>query len=256
MYREDHPSERMPIEDMSDVNIEKTRLKGLKTLQKRLGYDFKDIGLLNTALTHSSYANEKGMARNKYNERLEFLGDAVLQMTASEYLYNRFKECSEGVLTKIRASLVMGQTLGTHGVELGLGSFLRIGKGEELSGGRERISIITDAFEAVIGAVYLDGGYPAAKDFIVRYIDKNLTQLMEQDFNMDSKTLLQESVQSAGDWTIEYKVISQHGPDHDKTYHVRVYVNNKARGEGLGKSKKEAEQKAAKTALERLKEQL
>ncbi len=234
--------------------MDDARLRGLKTLQKRLGYKFKDIKLLNAALTHSSYANEKNMARDEYNERLEFLGDAVLQMVASEYLYNKFEGCSEGVLTKMRASLVMGQALGTHGADLKLGNFLRMGKGEEMCGGGERPSVLADAFEAVIGAVYLDGGYFRAKTLIIRYIEGKLSQLIENNFNVDSKTMLQEDIQASGDNIVEYKVISQHGPDHDKTFHVGVYINNKLYGEGTGKSKKEAEQKAAGIALERLRD--
>lgn len=234
------------------MGTDSLRSKELKELQRILKYSFKDIGMLNTALTHSSYANEKGMLRNQYNERLEFLGDAVLQMITSEYLYNKYEEYPEGILTKMRASLVMGQALGAYSGSLGLGRFLRMGKGEETSGGRERESILANAFEAVIGSMYLDGGYSPVKAFVIRYIDERLLQLTYGDPTLDYKTALQESIQSSGDGAIQYRLISEQGPDHDKTFHVSVYIDNRSHGEGTGKSKKEAEQRAAKKALEQL----
>jgi ribonuclease-3 len=232
--------------------IRKTRAEELKKLQDRLGYSFGDIGLLNTALTHSSYANEKGLPRDEYNERLEFLGDAVLQMATSEFLYNRFRDKPEGFLTKLRASLVRGQALGPYAAGLGLGDFLLMGKGEEASGGRKRESILADAFEAVVGSMYLDGGYAAARDFINRYINEKICRLPSGGLGTDFKTALQEKVQASGGQGVQYRLVSEEGPDHDKTFRVRVCIGNRAYGEGTGKSKKEAEQRAAKKTLERL----
>jgi len=234
------------------LNIDKTKYEQLEKLQDRLGYRFGDIGLLNTALTHSSYANEKGLSRDKYNERLEFLGDAVLQMATSEFLYSRFRVHPEGTLTKLRASLVKGQALGPYSARLGLGEFLLMGKGEETSGGREKESILADAFEAVVGSIYLDGGYPAARTFVIRYIKERISQMADGDFGADFKTALQEKVQAQEGLYIRYRLVSEQGPEHDKTFRVRVCIGSEDYGEGTGKSKKEAEQMAAKKALERL----
>jgi ribonuclease-3 len=242
------------LERMLALNIGKNRTQELGKLQDRLGYRFEDIGLLNIALTHSSYANEKDLPRDGYNERLEFLGDAVLEMVVSEFLYNRFREYPEGALTKLRASLVKGQALGPYAAGLGLGEFLLMGKGEEASGGRKRGSILADAFEAVVGSMYLDGGYPAARDFIIRYINERISRLPEGGFTTDFKTTLQEKVQASGGRSVQYRLVSEQGPDHDKTFRVRVCIGDKSYGEGVGKSKKEAEQMAAKKAIERLEE--
>ncbi|HQD41198.1 MAG TPA: ribonuclease III [Bacillota bacterium] len=234
------------------MRIKGPRLEELKKLQDRLGYRYKDIALLNCALTHSSYANEKGLGKDEYNERLEFLGDAVLEMITSEFLYNEFADCTEGTLTKMRAALVRGKALGQRARELGLGDFLQMGKGEDQNGGRSRISILADAFEAVIGSIYLDGGYAPAREFVLGYLQASARELAEQSLTGDYKTELQETVQASGHHAVEYRLVDQEGPDHDKTFRVRVLIGDRVYGEGTGKSKKEAEQNAAQKALERL----
>jgi len=234
------------------LSTDPKRLAELHKLQTRLGYRYKKLDLLNTALTHSSYANERNLSMEHYNERLEFLGDAVLEMVTSEFLYKRFKEYPEGTLTQIRASLVRGQALGLYAKELNLGTFQLMGKGEEAGGGRERISILADTLEAVIGSIYIDGGYRKAWDFIIKYIESRIDKLTDDNYTRDYKTALQEKIQSKTGQRIEYRLAAQEGPDHDKTFHVQVYIGNKGFGEGIGKSKKEAEQDAAKRTLERL----
>lgn len=228
------------------------RLNKLCRLQKSLGYRYRNISFLNTALTHSSYANERNLSMEHYNERLEFLGDAVLEMITSEFLYNRFKQHPEGALTKIRASLVKGQALGSYAKELDLGSFLLMGRGEDTSGGRQRMSILADTLEAIIGSIYIDGGYEEARDFVVQYIEKRIERLTDRTHTGDYKTVLQEMVQAEGGQGIEYRLEGQMGPDHDKTFRVQVFLGGAFYGEGTGKSKKEAEQNAAKRALEKL----
>lgn len=234
------------------MRVKGPRLEELKKLQDRLGYRYKDIALLNCALTHSSYANEKGLPKSWHNERLEFLGDAVLEMITSEFLYREYTEYPEGTLTRMRAALVKGQALGLYAKELGLGKFLRIGRGEEQNGGRKRVSILADTLEAIIGSMYLDGGYAPARDFVLRYIRNKSKKRIDQSLADDYKTNLQEIVQASGRQEIEYRLVAQKGPDHDKTFRVRVLIGDRIYGEGDGKSKKEAEQRAAKMALEKL----
>ena len=234
------------------MRIKGPRLEELKKLQDRLGYRYKDIALLNCALTHSSYANEKGLGKDEYNERLEFLGDAVLEMITSEFLFNEFADCTEGTLTKMRAALVRGKALGQRARELGLGDFLQMGKGEDQNGGRSRISILADTLEAVIGSIYLDGGDAPARECVLGYLQASARELAEQSLAGDYKTELQETVQASGHNTVEYRLVDQEGPDHDKTFRVRVLIGDRVYGEGTGKSKKEAEQNAAQKALERL----
>ncbi len=230
------------------------RLEELGILQSRLGYRYKEASLLNTALTHSSYANERNLSIEHYNERLEFLGDAVLEMVTSEFLYNRFKGHPEGALTKMRASLVRGDALGLYSSKLGLGDFLLMGKGEENTGGRKRASILADAFEAVIGSIYIDGGYQPARNFVLRYIEDRIDISADPIYARDHKTELQERVQASGGQAIEYRLTAQEGPDHDKTFRIQVCIGGEISGEGMGKSKKEAQQNAAKRALEKLEE--
>ncbi len=234
------------------MSMDAERLAELDRLQGRLGYRYKDKGLLNVALTHSSHANEMNLSMEQYNERLEFLGDAVLEMITSELLYNRFEEYPEGVLTKIRAGLVNGQALGRYARKLGLGRFLLVGKGEKISGGNERVSVLADALEAVIGSIYIDGGYREASKFVCRYIESSLQRLEASAFAPDCKTALQEKVQAKSGLRIEYRLKAQSGPDHDKTFRVQVYIGDVCYAEGIGKSKKEAEQEAAKKALRKL----
>jgi ribonuclease-3 len=234
------------------LKLDGRRLSDLSRLQKRLGYNFKDIGLLDAALTHSSYANEKSLPKDRYNERLEFLGDAVLEMITSEFLYKEFDKHPEGALTKMRAALVREQALEYYAQQLGLGVFLQIGRGEEQSGGRKRASILADAFEAVVGAVYLDGGYVPARVFVEKYIKNRAPKLTGQSIAGDYKTVLQERIQAEGGKPADYRLVAQEGPDHDRTFRVNVYIDDRVYGEGTGKSKKEAEQNAAKKALEKL----
>ena len=214
--------------------------------QKRIGYRFRNRHLLTQALTHSSYANEKHMSRFANNERLEFLGDAVLELTTSEFLYEKFPEYPEGELTRLRASLVCEQTLAFCTRELELGKYLLLGKGEDMTGGRKRKSILSDALEAVIGAIYLDGGFANAKEFILRFV---LNDMEHKQLFFDSKTILQELVQGREGGELTYHLIEESGPDHQKKYVVEARIGDKAMGQGEGGTKKQAEQEAAYQAL-------
>lgn len=235
-----------------NLKIDDCRLVKLKEFQNTIGYLFKDEKLLNAALTHSSYANEKGLPVQEFNERLEFLGDAVLEMLTSEHLYKQFPDYSEGILTRIRASVVRGRVLAEYAIELGMGEFLLLGKGENATGGRTRASILANVFEAVTGAIYLDGGYFPARDFVLKFINKRIIYYIENSFQYDNKTYLQEKIQSSTGKSIEYRLVDETGPDHDKTFFIQVFIDDKIYGEGVGKSKKEAEQNAAREALKKL----
>ncbi len=214
----------------------------MKQLEKNIGYHFKDKNLLRTAVTHSSYANEN-RGNISYNERLEFLGDAVLQLITSEKLFKENPSMPEGKMSKQRAALVCEDALAGYSTELNLGEFMLLGKGEETSGGRHRPSILADAFEAVTGAIFLDGGMENAKKFVLHFIDA--AHLSLQDY----KTLLQEIIQQNPGERLSYVVIGENGPDHDKSFTVEVRLNSNVIGTGKGKSKKQAEQSAAKEAL-------
>ena len=203
-----------------------------------IDYDFKQDGLLLQALTHSSYANEKRMKKHSDNERLEFLGDAVLEIITSEYLYHHFPDLPEGELTKMRASLVCEQTLAYCTKEMRLGDYLLLGKGEEHTGGRQRSSILSDALEAVIGAIYLDGGFASAKEFVLKYI---LTDIAHKQLFYDSKTILQEVVQGQNMGAMEYGLIAESGPDHAKLFTVELSIGGKPVSTGSGHTKKAAE---------------
>ncbi|EAX48708.1 Ribonuclease III [Thermosinus carboxydivorans Nor1] len=233
--------------------LDRRREDALRDLAASLGISFNDLGLLHQALVHTSYANEvKGGV--EHNERLEFLGDAVLELIISEYLYRNFPELPEGELTKARARLVCEPSLAQCASRLGLGKYLLLGKGEAVSGGRERTSILADAFEAVIGAIYLDGGVSAATNFVLNHLHEDLALIWRGDYVFyDYKTVLQEVVQQAGECKISYEVVAEYGPDHNKTFEVSVLVNHQHLGAGSGKNKKEAEQNAAKEALQKLK---
>lgn len=211
-------------------------------LEKCIGYTFQDVELLNLALTHTSYANETKMSGH-HNERLEFLGDSVLSVIVSEHLFKTHKKQQEGKLTKIRAGLVNEKALFTYAQKINLGNYLYLGKGEDQNGGRERPSICADAFEALIAAVYLDGGYTAAKSFVLPFVEHALTNLD------DYKTQLQEVVQQNPGEKLRYVTVNETGPDHDKNFEVEVHLNSNVIGTGSGHSKKEAEQEAAKEAL-------
>ena len=225
-------------------------MEKLKELEEKIGYQFQDINLLKNALTHSSYANEHRMPRFANNERLEFLGDAVLELVTSEFLFHNKKKMVEGAMTKMRASMVCEPTLAFCTREFNLGSYLLLGKGEELTGGRERDSIVSDAMEALIGAIYLDGGFANAKEFINRFI---LSDLEHKQLFFDSKTILQEMVQSSADGTLSYELIREEGPDHDKRFVVQVMIGKEPAGVGSGRTKKAAEQEAAYAAIKKLK---
>ncbi|MBR5372904.1 MAG: ribonuclease III [Oscillospiraceae bacterium] len=214
-------------------------------LEEIIGYRFKDQGLLTEALCHSSYANEKRGTLH-CNERLEFLGDSVLSIVVSNYLFRNTK-LPEGELTKIRASLVCERSLYEWAQRIGLGSFLLLGHGEEQSGGRERASILSDAFEAVIAAVFLDGGMDAVRPYILRFLPEQFDRPSEA-FH-DYKTVLQEVIQQNPEEHVEYVLVSAEGPDHAKVFAVEVRLNSNVIGKGKGRSKKIAEQMAAKEAL-------
>ena len=215
-----------------------------EALERVLGHTFQDKALLETALTHTSFANE---ARHgtKHNERLEFLGDSVLSIVVAEYLFTH-SSLPEGDLTRMRASLVCEAALFTFAQKIGLGRWLRLGHGEEMGGGRTRPSVVSDAFEAVIAALYLDGGIDAARAFILPFVTSALTK---QSAEEDYKTKLQEVVQQYPSERLRYVVASQTGPDHDKHFVVEVHLNSNCIGSGEGHSKKQAEQAAAKEAL-------
>ena len=219
-----------------------------KSLQDRIGYHYKNEKLLAVALTHSSYANEsKGKIVS--NERLEFLCDAFLSIITADYLFHNFPDLPEGELTKWRASLVCEKALCGFARELGLGGELRLGKGEQHSGGAQRPSILADAFEAVIASIYLDGGMDAAKKFVLRFIGRDIHSKKLHVFK-DYKTMLQEIIQQNPEERLEYVLVGESGPDHDKHFVAEVRLNSNVLSKGGGRSKKEAEQEAARLALE------
>lgn len=224
-----------------ELNVEK--------LEEAIGYSFKDKDLLRLAISHSSFSNDNKLGKLKNNERLEFLGDAVLELSTSEFLFKEYVSKPEGELTRLRASIVCEPTLAECARTLNLPEFLLLGKGEENTGGRNRDSIISDAFEAVIGAMYLDGGLETAKDFINRVV---LNDIENKHLFYDSKTILQEYVQKEYKEKVEYELISESGPDHNKIFEVEVRLENNVIGRGKGKTKRKAEQQAAYEAILKL----
>ena len=222
----------------------------IKDLEEAIHYQFKNISLLQNALTHSSYANERWHNSLLCNERLEFLGDSILGMLVAEYLYRNFPERPEGDLTRMRADMVCEKTLAAVANRIGLGQHLLLGHGEEQGGGRSRDSILADAMESVIAACFLDGGMEAALHFIQRFIltEVPVTKLHNEDY----KTKLQELVQQKKNQVLTYALTGESGPDHDKKFEVQVSLNGKVVGTGEGRSKKRAEQDAARTAIESL----
>ncbi len=222
------------------------RLNMMNSLEDKIQYYFKKPELLNQALTHSSFANE--LHKNSIcNERLEFLGDAVLSIVSAEFLFNKYPDMPEGELSKLRSSLVCTQSLCGFAKQIDLGKHLYLGRGELNTGGRERASILEDAFEALIAAIYLDGGMEPAKKHILRFLAP-----AAENHNIsfkDYKTTLQEVIQQNPDQTISYCLVGESGPDHDKRFEVQVRLNSNVIGHGIGKSKKQAEQEAAKEAL-------
>lgn len=222
----------------------------IKDLEEHIGYRFRNITLLQNALTHSSYANERWHDGLMSNERLEFLGDSVLGMVVAEYLYTTFPDRPEGELTRMRADMVCEQALAVVADRISLGEHLLLGHGEEQGGGRKRPSILADAVESVIAACFLDGGMDAAKRFIKQYVLCNVP--VTRLHNVDYKTALQELVQKKKDQVLCYELVGESGPDHDKRFTVAVYLNGEPVGKGIGSSKKRAEQEAAHGALETL----
>ena len=225
-------------------------MQKIKDFQNTIGYNFQSEGLLRQALTHSSYANEKHMKKLSENERLEFLGDAVLELVSSDFLYKNYQKLPEGELTKLRASIVCEPTLALCAKEFHLGEYLLLGKGEDQTGGRERKSILSDALEAVIGAIYLDGGFANAKEFVLKYI---MTDIEHKQLFYDSKTILQEVVQGEHE-SLQYVMTEESGPDHNKSFTVEAHIDNVCLGVGSGHTKKAAEQEAAYRALLKIRE--
>ncbi len=214
-------------------------------LEEAIGYHFKDESLLELAMTHSSYANEHKL---ESNERMEFLGDAVLELVSSEFLYNKYPDLPEGEMTRIRASFVCETALFAISDKINLSDYILLGKGEDATGGRDRASVVSDAFESLLGAIYLDGGFDSAKRVILDCIFSDL----DQKFFIDSKTMLQEVLQGEGLKDPDYFVVRESGPDHDKRYTVQVKSGERLLGEGTDTSKKRAAQAAAKAALKKL----
>ncbi len=217
-------------------------LSDLKQVQKIIGIKFKDIGLLKRALTHKSYLADATL--NEYNERMEFLGDSILSSVSADFLYHKYPEQHEGKLSQLKSQIVSSQNLSKWTRRLKLGNFIYMSKSEEANGGRLRDSLLCDTIEAIIAAIYLDSGYQAAKDFILKHLSEQKRVIIS-----DSKSRLQERIQSEHKTLPEYKVINETGPDHKKFFEIGVYLKRKLLGSGSGNSKKEAQQAAAKSAL-------
>ncbi len=222
----------------------------IKDLETAIGYRFRNITLLQNALAHSSYANERWHDSLKSNERLEFLGDSILGMVVAEHLYRNFPDRLEGELTRMRADMVCEKALARIAQRIGLGQHLLLGHGEEQGGGRSRSSILADAVESVLAACFLDGGMDAARSFINRFVLEDVP--VRKLRNADYKTALQELVQQKKNQTLSYELVGEDGPDHNKTFRVAVLLNGRVVGEGEGSSKKRAEQDAASAAIEKL----
>ena len=221
----------------------------MNELQDKIGYHFNDVSLLKEALTHSSFANEHRAQHIKYNERLEFLGDAVLSIVVSDYIFKNCPELPEGELTKLRASLVCEKSLYEFAKRIDLGNYLLLSKGEKNNGGADRPSILSDAFEALIAAIYIDGGMKSASKHILNFVVPEIKNTKKKRIN-DYKTTLQEIIQKNPGEQLEYILVDESGPDHNKHFVVEVHLNSNVIGKGGGRSKKEAEQQAAREALE------
>lgn len=227
-------------------------LKTIEILENRIGYTYRNKQNAINALVHSSFSNEHHSFAAKNNERLEFLGDAILDFIMSLALYNNKENFTEGEMSKMRALIVCEASLDACARKIGLGELILLGKGEEANGGRERPSILSDAMEAIIGSIYLDGGMDEAEGFIIHLLDDIYHKAIDGELFMDYKTALQEELQKSGDVCIKYKLMESTGPDHAKTFKIAVNANGKSIGVGVGKSKKDAEQMAAKVALEQM----
>lgn len=219
----------------------------LEILENNIGYKFKNINLLKNALTHTSYAYEHNV---QSNEKLEFLGDSILEFVSSEYMYNKYTKLKEGEMTKVRATVVCEKSLYQVAIMHNFSDFLYLGKSEIASGGNKRTAILADSVEAVIAAIYMDGGLEPAKKFIIENLKDAIELATKNVGKKDYKTVLQEELQKNGDVKIEYKIIKETGPDHDKSFEAEVCLNGKVLATGIGKSKKEAEMQAAKKVLE------
>ncbi len=236
--------------------IEPPRRKALKDLEKSMRVRFKRLKLLDQALSHSSFVNELSDERRQHNEKLEFLGDAVLELVVSHELFADYPDYYEGKLTKLRAAVVSKTTLALVAKKIGIGPYIRLGKGEELGGGRRRNSLLADAMEAMIGAVYLDGGLKAARRFIMNHFGEEIERLDHDQHKMDYKSILQEVTQSRFQILPRYTVVGESGPPHERTYEVLLTINGEAYGTGFGRNKKEAQQNAARDALLKLQVEL
>ena len=219
-------------------------------LEKKIGYQFRDKSLLKQALTHSSFANEQRINKLKDYERLEFLGDAVLELISSDFLFHENPQMPEGKLTKLRSSMVCEPALAYCARDIELGRYMLLGKGEDMTGGRNRDSIVSDATEALLGAIYLDGGFEPAQAFVMKFILKDLE---DNRIFYDSKTVLQEMVQEGGNHPVEYRLLKEEGPDHSKSFTVEALINGESMGTGTGHTKKAAEQAAAYQAIREIK---
>ncbi|MBU3812354.1 MAG: ribonuclease III [Candidatus Niameybacter stercoravium] len=226
--------------------------KKLMELETIIGYKFNNTNNLKEAITHRSFANEHRNHQMKDNERLEFLGDAILDLIISKYLFDKYPVMPEGDLSKVRASIVCEGSLAKTARNIDLGAFILLGKGEEMTGGRTRNSILADAFEAVTGAIFVDGAFEDVVKFLQTTLIENVDSLSVEDLYTDYKTILQENIQKESMQPLHYEVVDEKGPDHDKDFYVAVYHGEVCLGKGIGKSKKEAEQQAAKTALKAL----
>lgn len=235
--------------------MDEKRIRNLQQLVDVLHFDIGNLQTLNTSLIHPTFVFENKGLHLEHNQRLEFLGDAVLGLVIGEYLYRNYPKKSEGELTKIRAAVVCETTLAKVAKKLGLGDKLLLGRGEELTGGRERPSILADAFEAVIAAIYLEAGLASAKRFIIEQLADEITEVVNSGFK-DYKTMLQELVQKEHDVNVTYTILEESGPDHDKSFVAGVIWKNNLLAKGRGKSKKEAEQQAASQAIKLLKNQV
>lgn len=234
------------------IELSSEEKRRLKELEKAFGHTFRNKDLLRRALTHRSYANEKRLPQEEHNERLEFLGDAVLELSISEFLMKRFQDYSEGKLSKLRAAIVNEGQLAEIAKALKLGDYLYLGHGEEQSQGRTKNSLLADAFEALLGATYLDKGYKKAAQIVERHYEKLLSSSPLEEFYRDYKTDLQEKAQALFRAIPRYKLAGEEGPDHEKIFKVELFIREHLMGKGIGRSKKEAEQHAAQEALDKL----
>jgi len=242
----------LPLKDGSKMFDLESFMGMINELERVIDYCFEDKMKLVLALTHSSYANECRDERITSNERLEFLGDTVLNMVVSEYIYKNCSYLAEGEMTKFRANVVCERTLAECAQNLSIGKYLLLGKGEENTGGRTRVSILSDAVEALIGAIYIDGGLESARTFILNQLEKTIEKSIQGTIFMDYKTQLQEIIQKTNEHKIAYEIIEEKGPDHSKVFVAQVKVDEKVVGVGEGRTKKEAEQMAAKSSLENI----